>query len=243
MYILRIICLIILLIIYILLGTLLNIDIFLKYSQYIKKFFLNIFGFHKIRISEEGLNRYNKVLKSNKKCILIYNHRSIFDGIIICATFNKIKAFMDNTITNNFPYLSKVLEKSGYLLINTKQKNNTKIITSFVNNRKANQGILSIAPDGFTRIPLNEVIAPFKTGAFVNKFSILPVVIKYKNYTINPENINDNNFVIDFLKKPLDLNCEVILDVMKLIKPKKDTSIMEYKNIVHKKMSKRYNEL
>jgi len=242
MYILRIICVISIVILYIILGTFLNIDVFLKYSQNIKKKFLYMIGFKKIHISEKGLNLYNLLLKSNKKCILIYNHRSIFDGIIICSVFKKIKAFMNSNISSMFPNLSNILKKSGYIVIDKNIKNKTKLITKYVNNRKENEGILSIAPDGLNKIENNNVIAPFKTGAFVDKFCILPVVIKYKNYIINPENINDN-LVLDLFQKPLDINCEVILDVMKLIQPKKDSSIEEYKNMVHKRMSQRYNEL
>jgi 1-acyl-sn-glycerol-3-phosphate acyltransferase len=242
MYILRVLIIISIFIIYIILGTLLNIDIFLKYSQNIKKKFIYMFGFKKIHISEKGLNRYNKLLKSNKKCILVYNHRSIFDGIIICSVFKKIKAFMNSKITNMFPYLSNVLKKSGYLLTNDNMTNKTKLITNFVNQRKENEGILSIAPDGLKKIGPTEAIAPFKSGAFVDKFCILPVVIKYKNYTINPEN-KDDNHILNLFQKPLDLNCEVILDVMKLIKPPKEISIDEYKRLVHKQMSNRYNEL
>ena len=149
---------------------------------------------------------------------------------------------MNSNISSMFPNLSNILKKSGYIVIDKNIKNKTKLITKYVNNRKENEGILSIAPDGLNKIENNNVIAPFKTGAFVDKFCILPVVIKYKNYIINPENINDN-LVLDLFQKPLDINCEVIVDVMKLIQPKKDSSIDEYKNMVHKRMSQRYNEL
>jgi hypothetical protein len=149
---------------------------------------------------------------------------------------------MDSKIAEIFPYLSNVLKKSGYIVIDKNMSNKTKLITDFVNNRKQNEGLLSIAPDGFQKIEFNNAIAPFKTGAFVDKFCILPVVIKYKYYKVNPENVNCN-LVLNLFEKPLDLKCEVILDVMNPIQPKKNISIEEYKNFVHKQMSKRYNEL
>ena len=62
----------------------------------------------------------------------------------------------------------------------------TDLIYDRISNRKPKDNMLVIYPDAMEPIPAGKNIAPFKTGAFRGKFDILPVVIKYKNATIDP---------------------------------------------------------
>ena len=73
------------------------------------------------------------------------------------------------------------LEKLGCVTV--KENGTVKTIQEHIKNRKADDGILVIFPDAMDPIPLGKNIAPFKTGAFATGFDILPVVIKYKNYS------------------------------------------------------------
>jgi hypothetical protein len=91
---------------------------------------------------------------------------------------------------------AKILPRM-YALINTKinsiifdstikGQKVTDLIYDRISNRKPKDNMLVIYPDAMESISAGKNIAPFKTGAFRGKFDILPVVIKYKNTTIDP---------------------------------------------------------
>jgi hypothetical protein len=94
-------------------------------------------------------------------------------------------------------------------------------------------------------IPAGKNIAPFKTGAFQGKFDILPVVIKYKNWTIDPTFrwYKGEHPTTGFFKLLLDGKCEVVADVMDLVSCKENMTVEEYRDYVYNLMDTRYNQL
>ena len=227
----------------IILGHFLDKEIFCdKYLQKILNIIINLAGFNRIHISEKSKQRYYKVLNSGLKCLAIYNHRSYYDGIIMCSLFPKCKMLMNNCVSRHVPYFEDGLEKIGYIIFEPDKLNNniTQKILDVVKNRKKGDGVLMIAPDGMNKLSANECIAPYRSGAFVGLFPILPIVIKYKNYRISPEQTNYFNGAEAFVHKLLDDKCEVYIEVMKLVKPKCDVSFDKYKESVHRLMSQQY---
>jgi len=88
-------------------------------------------------------------------------------------------------------------------------------------------------------------IAPFKTGGFVGKFDILPIVIKYKNYTVDPTFrwFDGEHPLIGFSKIALNDHIDLTFDVMDIQSCESNMSIEEYRDKVYNLMNKRYDEL
>lgn len=227
----------------IILGHCLDKELFTtKYLQRILRIIINLAGFNRIHISEKSQQRYNKVLNSGLKCLAIYNHRSYYDGIIMGSLFPKCKMLMNNCVSRHVPYFEDGLEKIGYIVFEPDKLNNniTQKILDVVSNRKKGDGVLMMAPDGMNKLSTNECIAPYRSGAFVGLFPILPIVIKYKNYRISPEQTHYFNGAEAFVHKLLDDKCEVYIEVMKLVKPKSNVSFEQYKQTVHGLMCQQY---
>ena len=114
-----------------------------------------------------------------------------------------------------------------------------------INLRKINDNIIVVFADSMNPIPVGKNIAPFKTGAFRGKFDILPVVIKYKNATIDPTLhwYKGEHPVMCFSKVLLDGKCEVVADVMDLVSCKENMTVEEYRDYVYNLMNTRYNQL
>lgn len=73
---------------------------------------------------------------------------------------------------------------------------------------------------------------------------ILPVVIKYKNYTIDPTYRweDGDNIVWAQFRMFLDTSCDIVVDIMEPVEPDNMT-IEEHRDKVHELMRKRYKEL
>ena len=93
-------------------------------------------------------------------------------------------------------------------------------------------------------VPKGKNIAPFKTGAFVGKFDILPVVIKYKNYKIDPKYrwYDDENHVLSVWKMLLDGHCDIHVKVLEPVSCG-NLSVEQYKDKVYNIMDKAYIDI
>ena len=139
-----------------------------------------------------------------------------------------------------FPLLKyAILNNSNCIMV--RKGETTKMITEYVNNRKKGEEILIVYADGMEKIPKGNVIAPFKTGAFVPRCKVIPVVIKYKNYTISPyyKWYDGDNIIWAQFRMFLDNSCDVEVDVLDPVNPD-NMSIEEHRDKVHKLMEDRY---
>eukprot|EP00960_Hanusia_phi_P077162 768657-Hanusia_phi.AAC.14 len=93
-------------------------------------------------------------------------------------------------------------------------------------------------------VPYSQNMGEFKTGAFVGKFEILPIVIKYKNYDVDPycHYSKGENLPYVLFKKLLGTRCDVHIQVLPLQKPSKNMSIEGYRDKIRNLMSKEYTD-
>ena len=103
--------------------------------------------------------------------------------------------------------------------------------------RKANDNVLVIFPDAMNPIPLGKNIAPFKTGAFATGIDILPIIIKYKDHTVDPTFYwyKKENPLHGWTKLLLNNNFKTTIQVLPLIKAM--DNVEEYKDKVYNTMS------
>ena len=207
---------------------------------------LKLFLFKSIRFNPSSLLQYYSYLKSNKPLIIVSNHRALFDSIVLMSIFGNISFVINDKGMSLFPGVNIISDKLHFIKMKLNKKtNSTQQIIDYSINRQINQPILTIFPDSLDEIPQGLNIAPFKTGAFVGKIDILPVVIKYKNYDVSPYywGINGVRGMDSMYEKLLDYNCDINIDILPVIHPDDSLSIIEYKDLVYNIMNKHYDTM
>lgn len=198
--------------------------------------FLNTFNVYG---NIEGLDKYYHFKKNNNQGLAIFNHISILDGLVLLKEFNEPISFLvsDNIFVS---LCKKFIEKSNGIIINKNEKTTQKI-TYISTNRKQNDPILFIGPGGEngmyqqTKLKLPE----FKTGAFVGLTPILPVIIKYNSYFIEPVDRIETLIYIITNKKYLNYKIKILDPIY----PKENDTIESFKNRVYEKMNIERNKL
>ena len=204
-------------------------------------------------VIESIIVKYRELFNFNKeKIVVIYLDIKIRDNDY---TFNKyIHEKYPKIIFKNIGWiasknavkicpLGKLLAKNSQTIII--EKNATETLNEQIKNRKANSNLIMIFADAMNPILPGYNIAPFKTGGFVGKFDILPIVIKYKNYTVDPTFrwFDGEDYFIGASKIALNDHIDVTLDVMDIQSCESNMSIEEYRDKVYNLMNKRYDEL
>ena len=239
LFVFRLILLIIIFIIFLIPYIYLNFN-----SWWIKlmtKLFLKVANFKDVKVNNAKL--FKHYLNSDKKLIIVANHKSLFDIFVLLNSLQDIGFMLSKTGGNLVPFINAINKKSNSFFY--KPNKGTKTLIDNINLRKINDNIIVVFADSMNPIPVGKNIAPFKTGAFQGKFDILPVVIKYKNWTIDPTFrwYNGEHPTTGFFKLLLDGKCEVVADVMDLVSCKENMTVEEYRDYIYNLMNKRYDEL
>ena len=197
------------------------------------------------RMRIQNQDRIYNAINSDDNILIVSNHRTLFDPYIMSGCFNgHISYVFDRKILDKIPFFTFALQ---YLTnsIPVEKKNTTDLIRKFTENRKKGDSLLCIFADAMGKIEQGKHIAPFKTGAFIHKFKILPIVIKYKNYTIDPKHLwyKGEHFSWGVFKTWLNDTVDVTLHVMNPIQPKTEWSIEYYRDYVNDCMNKQYNDM
>jgi len=190
----------------------------------------------------EGLEKYYDFKKNNTRGLAVFNHVSMLDGLILLNEFKCPITFLVNK--NFFTNLFKnFIEKHNGIMVDTnKKQNNTQKIIELVNNRKKNDPVLFIAPSGGGEA-MNQKdkfkLSEFKTGAFVTLSPILPIIIKFNPYYIDPKTTEET--VSHIIENTNNLSYKVkILDP---IYPQENDTIESFRDRVYEKMNIEKNKL
>lgn len=239
LFVFRIILLIIIFIVFLIPYVYLNFNSW--WLQLMTKLLLKVANFKNIKVNNAKLFKY--YINTNKKLLIVANHKCLFDCFILLNSLQDIGFMLSKTGGNLVPFINAINKKSNSFFYKSKQ--GTKTLIDKINTRKINDNIIVVFADSMNPIPIGKNIAPFKTGAFQGKFDILPVVIKYKNATIDPTFrwYEGEHPFIGLYKILLDGKCEVITDVMDLVSCQENMTIEEYSDYVYNRMNTRYNEL
>lgn len=205
------------------------------------KLFLKTANFKDVKVNNVKL--FKHYLNSNKKLLIVANHKSLFDSFVLLNTLQDIGFMLSRKGGNLMPFINAINKKSNSFFYEPNK--GTETLIDKINLRKINDNIIVVFADSMNPIPVGKNIAPFKTGAFQGKFDILPVVIKYKNWTIDPTFrwYNGEHPITGFSKILLDGKCEVVADVMDLVSCQENMTVEEYRDYVYDLMNTRYNQL
>ena len=239
LFVFRIILLIIIFIIFIVPYLYLNFN-----SWWIKcmtTLLLKVANFKNIKVNNTKL--FKHYINTDKKLLVVANHKCLFDSFVLLNSLQDIGFMLSRKGGNLMPCMNSINKKSNSFFYKPNQ--GTETLINKINLRKINDNIIVVFADSMNPIPIGKNIAPFKKGAFQGKFDILPVVIKYKNWTIDPtfKWYDKEHPFIGLYKILLDGNCEVVTDVMNLVSCEENMSVEEYRDYVYNLMNTRYNEL
>ncbi len=239
LFIFRIILLIIILIIFLIPYVYFNFNI--CWIKFMSKLLLKVANFKDVKVNNVKL--FKQYINSDKKLLIVANHKCLFDCFILLNSLQNIGFMLSKKGGNLMPFITAINKKSNSFFYEPKQ--GTKTLIDKINTRKINDNIIVVFADSMNPIPVGKNIAPFKTGAFHGKFDILPVVIKYKNWTIDPTFrwYEGEHPFVGLYKILLDGKCEVITDVMDLVSCDQNMTVEEYRDYVYNLMDTRYNEL
>lgn len=209
------------------------------WTQVIGRCCVKMLQFRSLNVS--NIACFEKVKNSNRPTVIVSNHISLFDGLILSSALGDICYFVNLDGMKLIPGISDVNKKIGSVFID-QQSGNSHKIKEYIDNRKNGENMLVVFPDSMQPVPSNKCIAPFKSGAFIHGYDILPIVIRYKNYNIDPKYLwyKGETALHSILKMLLDDSCEVEVVILEPIIPRKNENVDHLKNRVHNLMSQVY---
>ena len=175
-------------------------------------------------------NRKLLNIRNNKGKLIIFNHISFLDTIIIAYIEGSMPCcIISNKYSNIFPINVFAYYGDSIFVL----KNNT--VEKIKNKLKLKKNVY-ISPDACNIIKDNNLIAPFKTGAFSTKENIIPIIIRYVPSKSNNINWNNNTLLklVYSIISDGHIHCQIkILDEEKY----DNNSIEEYKKQVYHNMN------
>lgn len=187
----------------------------------------------------EGLDKYYHFKKENTKGLAVFNHISILDGLLLLKEIGEPISFLVSE-SILITLCKKFIENSNGIIINKNEKTTNKI-TNVATNRKKNEPILFIAPGGNNGMYQQKELklSEFKTGAFVGLTPVLPVIIKYDSYFIEPVDRMETLIYIITNNKYLNYKIKILDPIY----PQENETIESFKDRVYEKMNTERNKL
>lgn len=199
-----------------------------------------------VEISDEDINKYMKYLHSDEKYLCVFTHSTLVDAIVLFGTLPRNGAVMNKQSELKYIlYDEKISDKIGGILLDrSKMGGTTQVIKNKVENRKSGDAPLYIAPCSGKAPEVPGNITGFKrSGAFVNKTKILPVIIKYQDDSLNYNGDMGESMLHSYLKIFLVENYKVKIKIGDMIDPIDSESIEEYKDRVYNIMNEQYKDM
>jgi 1-acyl-sn-glycerol-3-phosphate acyltransferase len=196
-----------------------------------------------INISKEDLMKYMKYLYSDQKLICTFNHTTFIDGFVLCSAFPRSCYVILKLIFHSLLcYSDQNHEKFGNIYV--EKGKTSKTIKERVDNRKAGDPIVFIAPGSGNTPQIPGNITEFTgSGAFVEGYPILPIVIKYEDDSLHHNHDNGESMIHSCLKLFLVQNYKINIKVCDLVEKIEGEAIEQYKDRVFDIMNETYKNM
>lgn len=196
-----------------------------------------------VNVSQEDIQKYLQYLYSDKKFICVFNHSTLIDGHVLSGIFSHagfllIKWFIYDMVGQN----DNFNKKTGCMWV--KKGETTKQIIEHVENRKYGGHVLFIAP-GAGNVPAvpGNITEFCGKGAFVGKYPILPILLKFEDDSLNHNFDNGESLIHSCLKLFLVYNYKINVKVGDMIEPSDDETVEEYRDRVYNIMNDIYHNM
>ena len=206
------------------------------------KMFMYILSFN-INISEEDFRKYMEYLYSDTKFICTFNHTTLVDGFVLISTFPRSSYLILKVIIySTIGYTDKINEQLGNIFV--EKGTTSKKIKERVDSRKSGDKILFIAPGSGNTSAIPGSITEFTSnGAFVHKYPILPIVVKYEDESLHYNHDNGESMLHSCLKLFLVKDYTINIKVCDMVEYKEGETIEEYKGRVFEIMNETYKAM
>jgi len=206
------------------------------------KIFMYILSFN-INISKEDLVKYMEYLYSDTKFICTFNHTTLIDGFVLISTFPRSSYLILKVIIySTIGYTEKIHNQLGNIFV--EKGTTSKKIKERVDSRKSGDKILFIAPGSGNTSAIPGSITEFTSnGAFVHKYPILPIVVKYEDESLHYNHDNGESMLHSCLKLFLVKDYAINIKVCDMVEYKEGETIEEYKNRVYEIMNETYKAM
>jgi len=206
------------------------------------KIFMYILSFN-INISKEDLVKYMEFLYSDKKFICTFNHTTIIDGYVLISTFPRSSYLILKVIIYSLiGYTDKMNDLLGNIFVD--KGHTSKKIKERVDSRKSGDQILFIAPGSGNTSAIPGNITEFSSnGAFVHKYPILPIVVKYEDESLHYNYDNGESMLHSCLKLFLVKDYNINIKVCDMVEYNDGETIEEYKGRVFNIMNDTYQNM
>jgi 1-acyl-sn-glycerol-3-phosphate acyltransferase len=193
-----------------------------------------------INISKEDFVKYMEYLYSDKKFICTFNHTTLIDGFVLISAFPRSSYLILKVIIyTTIGYTDQINDLLGNIFVEKGTTSNK--IKDRVDNRKSGDKVLFIAPgSGNTSTIPGSITAFTSNGAFVHKYPILPIVIKYEDESLNYNHDNHESMLHSCLKLFLVRDYNINIKVCDMVEYAEDETIEEYNSRVYKIMNDTY---
>ena len=206
------------------------------------KIFMYLLSFN-INISKDDLVKYMEHLYSNKKFICTFNHTTLVDGFVLISTFPRASFLILKVIIYaTIGYTDQINDLLGNIFVEKGITGNK--IKVRVDSRNSGDKVLFIAPGSGNTSAIPGSITEFSSkGAFVHKYSILPIVVKYEDESLHHNHDNGESMLHSCLKLFLVKDYNINIKVCDMVDYKEDETIDEYKDRVYKLMNDTYKAM
>lgn len=164
---------------------------------------------------------FDNLVDSDSKFLIVANHTNLYDGFLLTAALGKLSFLVDLSGVGSIPLLTDMLQYCTNTIIIDKDKSSVERMQEYVQSRRPGEDALVIFADAMQQIPHGDNVAPFKSGAFRVNCHVLPVVITFKNHTIDPiyRWYDQEHFFESSLKRFIDTQCDVEIHVLDPVPP------------------------
>ena len=206
------------------------------------KIFMYLLSFN-INISKDDLVKYMEHLYSNKKFICTFNHTTLVDGFVLISTFPRASFLILKVIIYaTIGYTDQINDLLGNIFVEKGITGNK--IKERVDSRNSGDKVLFIAPGSGNTSAIPGSITEFSSkGAFVHKYSILPIVVKYEDESLHHNHDNGESMLHSCLKLFLVKDYNINIKVCDMVDYKEDETIDEYKDRVYKLINDNYKAI
>jgi 1-acyl-sn-glycerol-3-phosphate acyltransferase len=182
-------------------------------------------------------------LYSDKKFICTFNHTTLVDGFVLISTFPRSSYLILKVIIYSvIGYTDKINDLLGNIFV--EKGHTSKKIKERVDSRKSGDKVLFIAPGSGNTSSIPGNITEFTSnGAFVHKYPILPIVVKYEDESLHYNHDNGESMLHSCLKLFLVKDYNINIKVCDMVEYADGETIDEYNRRVFKIMNETYQAM
>lgn len=182
----------------------------------------------------EDVQRYNDFKSTVDKGVVIFNHPTFFDHLVIMKELDDTPRFvvLRKYVSGPFAWIGRKIKA---IPIFKPSKGASKVITEEIQMRKAGDPLVILSPTaGKASHTRHWFLYPFKSGAFISKPKVLPIIIYYHPY--QPR--GDMDIQEEFVARLNGEEVKYVMRVLPHIDPIENESAEEYAERCRKIMMK-----